>query len=128
MIRSIKALAALAIAGASVLGVASQASADPNPNNTGSSPQWIQLDTSNHAGIYNSPYGGTSSSYLSSGDYVWADCWVAGNSVGNAGDVWYHTTYVYQYGQVTGVGESWTFAPFVDYAAAFHAVPGVPHC
>ena len=39
MTRAIKAFAALALAGTSILCATSQASADPNPNNTGSNPQ-----------------------------------------------------------------------------------------
>ncbi|WP_371493665.1 hypothetical protein OG871_01375 [Kitasatospora sp. NBC_00374] len=61
-------------------------------------------------------------------DYVWADCWVAGGNVGNAGDVWYRTEDVWQNGGEIGVGVSWTFAPFVDNAVRFHNVPGLPHC
>lgn len=53
---------------------------------------------------------------------------MVGDNVGNSGDVWYHTTFVYRNNQATGVGQSWTFAPFVDGAGAFHAVTGVGHC
>ncbi|MFJ3791385.1 hypothetical protein [Kitasatospora sp. NPDC090091] len=131
MNRTIKALAALALAGAAALGVTSQASADPNPNNHGSAPQWIGLNTGYHARVFGDPTQNYPTGILlSNGDAVWADCWVAGDYVGNAGNVWYHTTYVYyQHGSpIVGVGSSWTFAPFVDGAGAFHAVPGVPHC
>ncbi|MER5639452.1 hypothetical protein ABT095_21145 [Kitasatospora sp. NPDC002227] len=129
--RMAKAGAALALAAGALLplAVTGTASADPNPNNHGSSPQWIRLSTSSHARVFGDPTQNyPSGTVLSNGDYVWADCWVAGDYVGTAGNVWYHTTYVYQYGTVTGVGSSWTFAPYVDAAAAFHNVPGVPHC
>ncbi|MFD0274038.1 hypothetical protein ACFVHB_08990 [Kitasatospora sp. NPDC127111] len=128
-IRPKVAAAVLALTGALALGMTSQAAADPNPNNHGSAPQWIQLNTSYHARVFgDATQNHPTNTLLSNGDYVWADCWVAGDYVGDAGNVWYHTTFVYQYGQVTGVGSSWTFAPFVDGAATFHAVPGVPHC
>lgn len=131
MTRSIKALAALALAGASVVGVTSLASADPNPSNIGSSPQWVRLSTSHSAGVYTAADAGSgkyNNITLAPGDSAWADCWVAGGNVGNDGDVWYHTTWVYQYGVVTSSGSSWTFAPYVDGAAMFHNVPGLPHC
>jgi hypothetical protein len=133
MTGAIKALAALALAGASVLGATSQASADPNPNNYGDRPLLIQLDTSDHVGVYTAPDAGSSkvdgNLTLSPGDYIVATCWVAGGYVGNAGDVWYRTTEVrFNGGGDTYVGAAYTFAPYVDYAAAFHNVPGVPHC
>ncbi|WP_245236024.1 hypothetical protein [Streptomyces durhamensis] len=43
MTRAVKILTALAMAGASILCVTSQASADPNPKNHGSEPMTIQL-------------------------------------------------------------------------------------
>ncbi|MBB4928378.1 hypothetical protein FHR34_007475 [Kitasatospora kifunensis] len=133
-----KALAALAVAGASILCVTSQASADPNPNNHGSAGQWIKLVTSHDVGVYTQP-SAESSKYdnitLAPGGNtsVWADCWVAGAYVGSAGNVWYRTEVVWLNNQWvnTGtpvVGTGWTFAPYVDGAAAFHNVPGLPAC
>lgn len=124
--------AVLVAAPALALTVASgAASADPNPNNHGSAPQWIQLVTGDHVGVYNSANAGSSkfdNITLAPGDWVYADCWVAGGNVGSAGDVWYRTEVVSQSGQSIGVGVTWTFAPYVDYAAQFHNVPGLPAC
>ncbi|MGW7007961.1 hypothetical protein ACWGCW_35490 [Streptomyces sp. NPDC054933] len=96
MTRAIKALAALAMAGASILGVTSQASADPNPNNHGSEPMVIQLDTQYHVGVYKCADAGCdkvdNDLVLSPGMSILADCWVSGGSVGNMGDVWYRTS------------------------------------
>ncbi|TYC66590.1 hypothetical protein EH183_42135 [Streptomyces sp. CB01881] len=132
MTRSIKALAALAMAGASILCTTSQASADPNPNHTGSAPQWVQLRTSHYVGVYTSPDAGSGKynniTLAPNSDWVWADCWVAGGYVGSDGNVWYRTEAVWQYGQSVGVGVTWTFGPYVDGAAKFHDVPGLPHC
>lgn len=134
MTRAIKVFAALAMAGASVLGATWQASADPNPNNTGSNPQWITLNTADNVGVYVSPNANSNkfdNITLAPGGMVYADCWVAGGNVGNAGDVWYRTWTVWRGptgAKGIGVGTSWTFAPYVDHAAAFHNVPGLPHC
>lgn len=66
---------------------------------------------------------------LSPGEFISADCWVSGGNVGNAGDVWYRTEYVAAVGQEWfDVTYSWTFAPYVDGAAEFRDVPGLPHC
>lgn len=86
-------------------------SADPNPNNTGSSPQGIQLGGPDHVGVYTCPDAKcdkTDGLTLSPGEFISADCWVSGGNVGNAGDVWYRTEYVA--------------------AAEFRSVPGLPHC
>jgi hypothetical protein len=80
MNRVTKALAALAVAGASILSVTSQASADPNPNNHGSNPLWIELSTTNHVGVYTSPNAGSSKfdnlTLAPWADEVLADCLV----------------------------------------------------
>ncbi|RAG80954.1 hypothetical protein DN069_35135 [Streptacidiphilus pinicola] len=133
MSRAIKSLAALALTGASVLGVTSQASADPNPNNYGDRPTTIQLRTSDHVGVYTAADPGSGkvngNLTLSPGDYIVATCWVVGANVGSAGDVWYRTAQVHiNGGGDIYTGAAYTFAPYVDYAAAFHNVPGVPHC
>jgi hypothetical protein len=132
MNRVTKALAALAVAGASILSVTSQASADPNPNNHGSNPLWIELSTTNHVGVYTSPNAGSSKfdnlTLAPWADEVLADCWVVGANVGNAGDVWYRTEAVYHNNQQISVGTSWTFGPYVDGAAVFHTVPDLPAC
>lgn len=133
MTRAIKALAALAMAGASILGGTSQASADPNPNNHGSEAMVIQLDTQYHVGVYKCADPGCdkidNGLVLSPGQFIEADCWVSGGSVGNMGDVWYRTEEVgatvndlFPLDQVT-----WTFAPFVDGAYRFHWTD-MPHC
>lgn len=133
MTRAFKALAALAMAGASILGVTSQASADPNPNNHGSEAMVIQLDTQYHVGVYKCADPGCdkidNGLVLSPGQFIEADCWVSGGSVGNMGDVWYRTEEVgatvndlFPLDQVT-----WTFAPFVDGAYRFHWTD-MPHC
>ncbi|MGW1255624.1 hypothetical protein ACWD5Q_10635 [Streptomyces sp. NPDC002513] len=133
MTRAIKAVAALAMAGASILCATSQASADPNPNNHGSNPMWIQLRTANHVGVYTCADAGCSKYAngltLSPGDSVLVDCWVSGGNVGNAGDVWYRTSAVIGNGQKLELDKTtWTFGPYVDYATAFRVVPGLPHC
>ncbi|WP_231904958.1 hypothetical protein [Streptantibioticus cattleyicolor] len=120
------------MAGTSIFCATSQASADPNPNNHGLAPQWVQLGGPAHVGVYIAPDAG-SSKYdnitLSPGNSVYVDCWVAGGNVGNAGDVWYRTTAVDDgEPQPVYVGDSWTFAPYVDGAGLFHAVPGLPAC
>jgi hypothetical protein len=124
---------ALALAGASVLGATSPASADPNPNNHGSAPQPITLITPHQVGVYTCAdagcpkYGGGLT--LTPGEVVYADCWVSGGNVGRDGDVWYRTFAVgLDGGAVVNVGWSWTFGPYVDYANAFRNVPGLPHC
>ncbi|MFB0626961.1 hypothetical protein [Streptomyces sp. AB3(2024)] len=132
MARSIKALAALVMAGASILCATSQASADPNPNHTGSTPQWIRLSTSHYVGVYTSPDAGSGKynniTLAPGSDWVLADCWVAGGPVGSDGNVWYRTENVWQNNRSVAVGVSWTFGPYVDGAAQFHNVPGLPHC
>ncbi|WP_042407740.1 hypothetical protein [Streptacidiphilus carbonis] len=132
MTGAIRTLAALAVAGASVLCVTSQASADPNPNNYGDRPLTIKLDTSAHVGVYASADPASPKVHnnltLSPGDYIVATCWVVGKDVGTAGDVWYRTARVHNGSGDIYVGAAYTFAPYVDYAAAFHNVPGVPHC
>ncbi|MET9182871.1 hypothetical protein ABZX88_32350 [Kitasatospora aureofaciens] len=132
MARSIKVLAALAVAGASIFCAASQASADPNPNNTGYNPIWIPLTTSHYVGVYTAPDAGSGKwnnlTLAPHTSKVYADCWVAGGNVGSDGDVWYHTTYVQQSGWLTYTGDTWTFAPYVDSATQFHNVPGLPRC
>ncbi len=126
------------MAGASVLCVTSQASADPNPNHHGSDGGWIQLTTSHGVGVYTAPDAGASkfnniTVFPGNNNAVWADCWVAGGYVGTAGNVWYRTEAVWVNGQWISTGTpvwntTWTFAPYVDGAAAFHNVPGLPAC
>ncbi|RAG84547.1 hypothetical protein DN069_16385 [Streptacidiphilus pinicola] len=66
------------------------------------------------------------------GNAIWAMCWQVGQNVGNAGDVWYDTVEVEYNGpgfpnvQYFTDGTAWTFAPYVDGAAAFHN--GLPQC
>lgn len=124
--------AVLVAAPALALAVAAgTASANPNGSNHGSAPQWVHLITGNDVGVYTAS-NASSSKYdnitLTPGDYVWADCWVSGGNVGSAGDVWYRTEVVDENGQEIGVGVSWTFAPYVDYADMFHNTPGLPAC
>ncbi|GGV09032.1 hypothetical protein GCM10010260_53860 [Streptomyces filipinensis] len=131
MTRAIKTLATLAMAGASVLCVTSQASADPNPNNHGSEPMMIQLDTKYHVGVYtcaDSGCGKWEDLTLSPGDSILADCWVSGGNVGNMGDVWYRTAQVTVNGSTVDTDQwTWTFAPYVDGAYRFHWT-SMPHC
>jgi len=131
--RAAGAIAALAMAGASILGVASQASADPNPNNKGSNPMWATLDTSYWAGVYSCADAGCSKVddlTLSPGSSVLVDCWVSGGYVGGAGDVWYRTSAVRMNGQTLELARTaWTFGPFVDNDLRFRLAPGgLPHC
>ncbi|MEV6839061.1 hypothetical protein AB0N17_31895 [Streptomyces sp. NPDC051133] len=133
MTRSIKALAALAIAGASILGVTSQASADPNSNNHGSNPQWATLDTPYHVGVYTCPYatcGKADDLTLSPpNDQVLVDCWVSGGYVGTTGDVWYRTSAVIANGIYVDEPYTWTYGPYVDGDLRFRLSPGgLPHC
>ena len=66
------------------------------------------------------------------GNAVWAMCWQAGQSIGDYGDVWYDTVEVDYNGPGTPNAAyfndetAWTFAPYVDGAAAFHN--GLPQC
>ncbi|NUQ99478.1 MAG: hypothetical protein HOY79_23965 [Streptomyces sp.] len=136
MTRAIKALAAFALAGASILGVTSQASADPNPSDTGSYPMWITLGTPDHVGVYSCAYADCSKvdnlTLSPPNDQVLVDCWVSGGTVGNAGDVWYRTSAVIVNGNYIEVstpsgGPAWTFGPYVDFASAWRNSP-LPHC
>lgn len=95
-------------------------------------PYWVTATGPDHVGVYDQ--AGVGAKYgvpdLNPGDEVYIDCWVSGGQVGSAGDVWYHTTWVYyptQGGAEDYVGSSWTFAPYVDGAAAFHNNL-VPNC
>jgi hypothetical protein len=137
MTRVIKALAALALAGASILGATSQASADPNPNNHGSNPQWATLDTQYHAGVYSCAYADcrkVDDLTLAPRDQALVDCWVSGGTVGTTGDVWYRTSAVVVNGNYLEVstpsgGFAWTYGPYVDGDQRFWMTPGgLPHC
>lgn len=137
MTRVIKALAALALAGASILGATSQASADPNPNNIGSNPQLATLITQYHAGVYSCADAGCSKIddlTLAPGDQALVDCWVSGGTVGTTGDVWYRTSEVVVSGNPIPVftpsgGYAWTYGPYVDGDQRFWLSPGgLPHC
>lgn len=125
------AVATLAFAG----GVAAAAAGSANAATAG--PYWVQAVGPSHVGVYDQPAVGPKFGVpdLNPGDYAYIDCWVAGGSVGNAGDVWYHTTWTYyptqggfedHVGNIGG-GTSWTFAPYLDGAAAFHNNL-VPNC
>jgi hypothetical protein len=96
----------------------------------------IVLSTSHCAGIY---AAATSATYKVGTDVcpgysnaVWAMCWKVGQSIGNYGDVWYDTVEADYNGPGTpnaayfSDGTAWTFAPYVDGAAAFHN--GLPQC
>lgn len=137
MTRAIKALAALALAGASCLGATSQASADPNPNNHDSNPQMATLITQYHAGVYSCPYADCSKIddlTLAPKDQAYVDCWVSGGTVGTTGDVWYRTSAVVASGNYLDVytpsgGPGWTYGPYVDGDQRFWLAPGgLPHC
>ena len=90
----------------------------------------LRLSTQYHARVFNDIFQGHPTDLvLSPGDRIQANCWAVGSDVGSSGDVWYHTAWAFYAGSWHGMGDnSWTFAPFVDGAAAFHDVPGVPHC
>jgi hypothetical protein len=137
MTRVNKALAALALAGASILGATSQASADPNPNVHDSNPQMATLITPYHAGVYSCPYADCSKIddlTLSPGEQAYVDCWVPGGTVGTTGDVWYRTSGVVVGGNYLDVytpsgGPGWTYGPYVDGDQRFWMTPGgLPHC
>ncbi|MFJ8441451.1 hypothetical protein [Kitasatospora griseola] len=83
----------------------------------------IALGNTYSAGVYSAPNAGSAKvgvPDLHPGDSVAVNCWTAGGSVGNFGNVWYHAFQeIYggaPYQQVGG----WVFAPYVDGAAAFH--------
>jgi len=92
-------------------------------------------NTGHGVGVYTEPNGtsakwrGVADLSYQDGDYIRADCWTVGQSIGNQGDVWYATSEV-DYGATdsdTGFNpDAWTFAPYVDGAAAFHN--GLPRC
>lgn len=133
MSRSIKALAVLAMAGAAILGVTSQASADPNYN-TGSNPQWAELVTQYHVGVYTCPDATCSKAddlTLSPGAMVLVDCWRSGGTVGTTGDVWYSTSAVAanpaSIDNPAYEPNTWTYGPYVDGDQRFW-LGTLPHC
>lgn len=89
----------------------------------------ISLTTSHGVGVYSQATGNSakydSDLWASHGDSIVAICWVVGQQVGNDGDVWYKTSQVnygaYGYSDYFNAPyTAWTFAPYVDGAAAFH--------
>ncbi|MFJ5608425.1 hypothetical protein ACIQCJ_03475 [Streptomyces sp. NPDC093221] len=137
MARVIKALGALVLAGASILGASSQASADPNPNVHDSNPQMATLITQYHAGVYSSPRADSKKIdglILAPGQQAYVDCWVSGGTVGTTGDVWYRTSGIMVNGTYLDVytssgGPGWTYGPYVDGDQRFWMSPGgLPHC
>ncbi|MEY9840241.1 hypothetical protein [Streptacidiphilus sp. EB103A] len=89
----------------------------------------ISLSTSHGVGVYSQADPGSSKYdydlYASHGDSIVAICWVVGKQVGSDGDVWYKTSQVnygaYGYSDYFNAPTTaWTFAPYVDGAAAFH--------
>lgn len=107
---------------------------------TGSASAWgptrIPLRNTGHGvGVYSQPTSasGKVSGDLSSqsGDVIYAMCWTVGESIGNQGDVWYETVEADYNGAFPNAayfpaGAAWTFAPYVDGAAAFHS--NLPQC
>jgi hypothetical protein len=90
-------------------------------------------NTGHGVGVYWDPNSGDGKAsgdlWYRNGDSVYIDCWVVGESIGGQGDVWYATSQVVYGAANTTTGftpDVWTFAPYVDGAAAFHA--GLPRC
>ncbi|WBO65421.1 hypothetical protein [Streptomyces camelliae] len=100
---------------------------------TASAADAVQLTTSHWVGIYadantNSKIGWPD---LAPGDWIYANCWKVGQSIGSYGDTWYQVSYV-DYEDGYGwryVGTGYTFAGYVDNNA--HTVnrdPNIPQC
>ncbi|MGW4379791.1 hypothetical protein [Kitasatospora sp. NPDC004531] len=122
--KAAKAAVAATIAAAGVVGAGSAPA-------SAATPIWVGHNTAHGVGIYNNYYptaGKVDGDLAAYSGFLRIDCWVSGGQVGTDGNVWYRTWAV-DYGNYTDFygSAAWTFANYVDGAAAFHN-NSVPRC